>query len=649
MEKSEFESIELRPGTVLSSYEGDYTIVRTLGQGGFGITYLAQRKIPVGNITITANFAIKEHFIGSLCNREASTTNVNFSEPVADTVIKSRQAFVREAGRIHELGIDHPNIIKINEVFEANNTAYYVMEYLEGETLDDYVLRHGRLSAKEATAILLPIAEAVAEAHRNRLTHYDIKPQNIILARQEDGTTRPVLIDFGLAKHYDKEGKATSTMAAAGYTHGYAPIEQYAGLRDFTPQADVYALAATLYFCLTGETPVEAVAFDTDDARRALEQARVPETMIAGIVHAMQTRYQQRPENAGEFVTETFFGKPAKERKSRDTEVIDPKKPGRKTEVKVTDDKPGRKTEVEKMEISTIDEDERKFHAKSQYIGICVAIALLIIVGLIRLLSLEASPETEETPRFIDTVKVALPEIKIFEDNSPETKDNLSNVQEESNTQKRYDTTGLDFREGVAIIMQNNKWGFVDESGKIVVPLIYDYAFDMAEGLSHVEKGGKFGYINNKGKEVVPLIYDDAALQFSEGLAVVGKKGKYGFIDKSGNVVIPLIYDYCRDFNEGLAAVDKDKKRGFIDKTGKIIIPLIYDADKNADTYFITTTDFTNGIAKVIKNGKAGFIDKQGNEIIPIIYEKAFRQGAIFSVMVNGQWRKIDKYGNFID
>lgn len=248
----------LAPGTVVRGPERSYTIIKVLGQGGFGITYLVSGKVRVGNIVVDVRFAMKEHFISSLCSRDGATKSVQFSAPVADQVGRSMKAFIKESRRLQSLGIEHPNVVRINEVFEANNTAYYVMEYIEGSSLQDYVAKHGPMSADTAKALLEPLIEAVATLHSNSIAHYDIKPANIMLSEEADGSLRPVLIDFGLAKHYDDAGHATSSIAAAGYSAGYAPLEQYAGISSFSPRCDVYALAATLYFCVTGHAPKAA-------------------------------------------------------------------------------------------------------------------------------------------------------------------------------------------------------------------------------------------------------------------------------------------------------------------------------------------------------------------------------------------------------
>lgn len=295
----------LVPGTVINGPERAYTIIRVLGQGGFGITYLVTGKVMVGNISVDVKFALKEHFISSLCSRDGMTHTVQYSAPVAEEVNMSLKSFIREAQRLQGLGISHPNIVKINEVFEANNTAYYVMEYLGGTTLQDYVTANGAMSPQAAKQLLRPVVEAVATLHRNHIAHYDIKPGNIMLYEDESGNVRPVLIDFGLSKHYNDSGAATSTLAAAGYSPGYAPVEQYAGIGEFSPQCDVYALAATLYYCLTGRTPKTAFELRPADIENDLAYILTTDE-LAKLTQALAMMKEARTPDAGALYSDVF-------------------------------------------------------------------------------------------------------------------------------------------------------------------------------------------------------------------------------------------------------------------------------------------------------------------------------------------------------
>ncbi len=320
----------LQPGTVLHGPDQDYKILKVLGQGGFGITYLAETTITKGHLSFEVKVAIKEHFISSLCSRDGATLSVNYSAPVAKEVENSLRAFIKEANRLHDLGIQHPNIVRVDEVFEANNTAYYAMEYLDGESLDAYVKRVGALSEAETRELLLPLVHAVSQLHRNKVAHYDIKPQNVMLTKDKDGELQPTLIDFGLAKHYDNQGHATSSIMAAGYTPGYAPVEQYGGISTYTPQCDVYSLGATIYYCVTGKSPAVSLTLNVNDVDAEL-QGIVSDSLRAVIVKAMQhypnDRYADATRMFDELCGESSFDSGATVKKPKPSVMPEATKP----------------------------------------------------------------------------------------------------------------------------------------------------------------------------------------------------------------------------------------------------------------------------------------------------------------------------------
>ncbi|MBO4977686.1 MAG: serine/threonine protein kinase, partial [Muribaculaceae bacterium] len=286
----------LYPGAVLTGRRR-YVIERVLGAGGFGITYCASTDITVDNITVTARMAVKEHFV-SLYNERADnnvTVTTPGSQKVRELVANSMRDFLGEARRLQQLGAGHPNIVKVNEVFEANGTAYYVMEYLDGSSLWDNIKDRG-MTEPDMLALMLPIVDAVAYLHRNRLTHLDIKPQNIMLAAGEGGAVRPVLIDFGLSKHYDAEGHATSTINTLACSDGYSPAEQYSGIMTFTPSADVYALGATMIACLTGKTPPKSTEWTAGERMRYIDTLPVSEPLRAALRGALADTSQRLPD-----------------------------------------------------------------------------------------------------------------------------------------------------------------------------------------------------------------------------------------------------------------------------------------------------------------------------------------------------------------
>lgn len=283
----------LPKGTILRSPKRDYAIESVLGQGGFGITYKVSSKIKIDNVTIRTFFAIKEFFMSDSCERNHGDF-VCYSTPVKEKVEEGRNDFLAEAKRLNKISLNHLNIVHVNEVFESNNTVYYVMEYLDGGSLRDYVRKNGVLSEQKALDMMLPIFHAVEVLHQNHMTHLDIKPDNIMLKYDVDSEMLvPVLIDFGLAKHYDTEGHPTSTVRNLGFSDGYSPVEQYVGIYSFSPQSDVYSLAATLLYLLVGKDPVVA---SEQNEEKILASLSMPVSLPTkeAIVEAMRLRKADR-------------------------------------------------------------------------------------------------------------------------------------------------------------------------------------------------------------------------------------------------------------------------------------------------------------------------------------------------------------------
>ena len=246
--------VELKQGSTLKGVK--YKIVKMLGQGTFGITYLAQTRISMdgqlGKMDVNVNVTIKEFFMSDLNNRSADGTNV---EKTSSTLVKNYLSkFRREAENLAKL--HHPNIVKVLEVFDENNTTYYVMEYIDGETIDDLIKSKGHLSEREALDITRHVCAALSYMHEHKMLHLDLKPKNLM--RNSEGNI--FLIDFGLAKQYTEDGEPESSTSIGLGTPGYAPIEQANYKKDgsFPVTLDIYALGASLYKMLVGKTPPEA-------------------------------------------------------------------------------------------------------------------------------------------------------------------------------------------------------------------------------------------------------------------------------------------------------------------------------------------------------------------------------------------------------
>ena len=275
----------LSEGSLLQG--GKYRIIRQLGQGGFGITY---EGIQTG---LERRVAVKEFFMRDYCNRDGQTGAVSIgSEGSRDAVEEYRQKFLKEARLIASLeGI--PYMIHIYDVFEENATAYYVMEFVGGGSLK----QQGRISEERALRYISQVGQALVKLHDRNILHLDIKPDNILL----NGSDEAVLIDFGVSKHYDAKGGQTSS-TPLGLSKGFAPNEQYqqGALDSFSPATDVYSLAATLYFMLTGQVPPEANLVLEDGLPKC--PAHITPTVWEAIEKAMKPSRKQRTQTVQAFL-----------------------------------------------------------------------------------------------------------------------------------------------------------------------------------------------------------------------------------------------------------------------------------------------------------------------------------------------------------
>lgn len=293
-------STQLHPGTVIHGTHNDYRIERVLGQGSFGITYVANVRLKgrLGAIESAAMVAIKEFFL-----RDVSSRNGLRVFSVSDSTLCSdyRRDFLREAQNLSRL--DNKHIVKVLETIEENDTVYYVMEYLSGGNLDQHILSHGKLSCHEALDIAIQIGEALKCMHAQHMLHLDLKPLNVM--RGEDGHI--VLIDFGLSKCFGADGQPESSTRIGQGTTGYAPIEQHSFKKadGFMPTLDIYALGATLFKMLTGSVPPEAsVVLNEGLPVDELSSAGVPPAVIALVERAMQPLRRMRHQTVEEFVDE---------------------------------------------------------------------------------------------------------------------------------------------------------------------------------------------------------------------------------------------------------------------------------------------------------------------------------------------------------
>lgn len=302
-EKKQLLEYALPVGAVLISKQRTYKVKAVLGVGGFGITYRVSSILQEGNIEFEHDFAIKEHFMKG-CYRAEDDISVLCAPTLKGDYEQGREDFIEEAKRLHKLSRLSDNIVRVNENFTANGTAYYVMEYLNGGDLIHYVKKNGALSEGRALSIIVPIAQAVSKLHEAHLLHLDIKPDNIVLkVDTANNSFIPVLIDFGISKHFDRGGKPTSKLVAKGASDGYAPMEQYTEITSFASEIDVYALGATLYYLLTGKNPPKAFDVSSVSMIRQSLPADVSDRTRNAIADAMQRNKFDRTPNVKAFLS----------------------------------------------------------------------------------------------------------------------------------------------------------------------------------------------------------------------------------------------------------------------------------------------------------------------------------------------------------
>ncbi len=280
----------LQVGTIL---HGTYKIESYLASGGFGNTYLAK------NIEFDETYAIKEFFVKGVCQRDGDSTTISVSNAEnTNSFEQQREKFKKEARRLRSLS--NPHIVKVYDLFEENGTAYYVMDYVDGENLSARLKRTNAPLAESAIRNYLnQILDGLEAIHNEGMFHLDIKPANIMV----DSHDVVKLIDFGASKQQSTVGGATISIGIS-YTNGYAPKEQMAQSYDkFGAWTDFYALGATVYKLLTNQDPpsISDLSEDgTEDKHLALPMPNISEEMKKLVVWMMQENRLKRPKNVGE-------------------------------------------------------------------------------------------------------------------------------------------------------------------------------------------------------------------------------------------------------------------------------------------------------------------------------------------------------------
>ena len=290
-------SLKIEPQTLPEGYELEcYTIKKVLGQGGFGVTYLAVDR------NLERDVAIKEFMPRDMAKRENNYTLRSINEAMREKLVWGMERFIREARTLSKF--NHPNIVRVHTVFEANNTAYMVMSYEKGMSFHEKLLLKGQPTEDELMDILLGLLDGLEVMHEAGFIHRDIKPGNIFI--REDGT--PLLLDFGSARQAIGEETMTLTKVVSP---GYAPFEQYYGRSDMQgPWTDIYALGATCYRAITGDPPMDSTFRNRYTGEEAImdiwdaldkHNKKYSTFFLRAIEHSLRSNYKERPQNVKEW------------------------------------------------------------------------------------------------------------------------------------------------------------------------------------------------------------------------------------------------------------------------------------------------------------------------------------------------------------
>ncbi len=279
---------------------GKYKIERFLANGGFGNTYLAT------NTALKSTLVIKEFFLRGISTREGDTNRVTITVPSNRPIWeKQKKKFFHEAQRISRLR--HPSVVRVIDLFEENETAYYAMDFVDGQSLSDKVKASGPLTEDVVNDYCKQLLDALDEAHNNDILHLDIKPSNLMV----DKNGKITLIDFGASKQVQGSDSTMTTTTGLAFTPAYAPPEQQFGKFDkLGPWSDFYSLGATLYNLLTTLTPPDAMDLMSGTAQFDFP-AMVSKRMQDLVKALMNPDVNKRPQSVAE-VKILFYSDKAK-------------------------------------------------------------------------------------------------------------------------------------------------------------------------------------------------------------------------------------------------------------------------------------------------------------------------------------------------
>lgn len=666
--------------TILNGQEYQYRIQKVLGEGTFGITYLAKAKVSIGgklgHLHTEIDVAVKEFFMKEMNSRTGTSVDSGSQSGMFHSY---RNKFRKEAMNLSRM--QHEGIVKVLEIFEQNNTTYIVLEFMKGGSLDATIRKKGKIPETEALQQISLIGNALAYMHSQRMLHLDLKPQNIMFNELE----QPVIIDFGLSKHYNESGEPESSTSIGLGTPGYSPLEQtdYQGVKEFQPTLDIYALGATLYKMLTGQTPPTAstVLNHPSLLNDKLLQAGASQPIRDLVLAAMQPLKGARPQTVNEFLTR-LQNQPQTVEEVSDVNDESTLIGLKTTSVKTPPiQKSFRKESVQSNDnivpsISNDTDNKEKDKDVSDQVDSINQPDKNISGHVIKLQGNDEPIVFPPTEILLDILNKDL-----FLSNDYLPGHNLSeycglhnNCFLDRNHARILHKDELKYHGNYAVLMYKGKYGFVNKDGVLITPFkydevktidwyitfvelqtpvwnhdfmvkykgkwglldsklntwfecTYDHELIVSEGMIAICKQGKWGFMNYKGTEIIECQYD-AVGRFIEGLAMVKRDGLFGYIDKKGNVKVPIEYEDCRDERREIGsnelALKKNGKWMYTNFKGKPTIPMCLGEDEISEFHNQYAITRRNGLYHLIhkldpKIWSAQFIERrEGEEVYRI-------------------------------
>lgn len=321
----------LNPGTVVKGNKHSYTIESLLHADGQGYTYKTVMPVTVNGNTVMRPTVLREHFMPRCCDRSKDDgATVEVPEDIAPTVKSCLDSFIFSSLEREKVSHESPWIINVLETFEANNTYYYAVEYLDGETLGEYVERMGgKLTFEQTRQVISPIFDAVRTMHRLRALHTNLHPGHVKFTGRGDKRI-PKLFSLYCSLHFSDNGIQRWTLPLMNCEKGYAPPEQYLEIEHFAPQVDIYALASIMTYCLSGKELPDSRQLTEEIVRATLPEG-LPDQVVLALLNALDPDMSKRTATITKFREElgSFLSQNTPEQSSdSDNDDSDEARPG---------------------------------------------------------------------------------------------------------------------------------------------------------------------------------------------------------------------------------------------------------------------------------------------------------------------------------